>query len=74
MLKNNYMKIGKNNDNDVDIDMAQLEYGNNKCYTLSFRYLLQIDYINIDVQRLKYDNRSQKTKQNKISLWQINFF
>ena len=74
MLKNNYMKIGKKNDNDVDVDMAQLEHGNNKCYALSFRYLLQIDYINIDVQRLKYDNRSQKTKQNKISLWQINFF
>ena len=32
-VKNNYRKIGKKKDNDVDVDMAQLEYINNKCYT-----------------------------------------
>ena len=30
MLKKNYRKIGKKNDNDVDADVAQLERSNNK--------------------------------------------
>ena len=32
-VKNNYRKIGKKKDNDVDVDMTQLECSNNKCYT-----------------------------------------
>ena len=32
MLKNNYRKIRKKNDNDVDADVAQHEHSNIKCY------------------------------------------
>ena len=32
MLKNNYRKIGKKNDNDADTDVAQREYSNIKHY------------------------------------------
>ena len=39
MLKKNYRKIGKKNDNDVDADVAQLERNNNTCYTSTFRYI-----------------------------------
>ena len=35
----------KENDNDVDADVAQLERSNNKCYVSAFRYI----YIYIDV-------------------------
>ena len=48
MLKKNYRKIGKKNDNDVDADVAQLEWSNNKCYALAFRYIyiyIYIDYL-----------------------------
>ena len=38
-VKNNYRKIGKKNDNDVDADVAQLERSNNKCYASTFRYV-----------------------------------
>ena len=44
MLKKYYKKIGKKQDNDVDVDIAQLERSNNKCYTLVFKYI----YIYID--------------------------
>ena len=30
MLKNNYRKIGKKNNNDVDVDVTQREYSNIK--------------------------------------------
>ena len=36
MLKNNYRKIEKKNDNDMDVDVAQCEHSNIKCYTSSF--------------------------------------
>ena len=36
-VKTNYGKIEKKNDNDVDADVVQLEYSNNKGYTLAFR-------------------------------------
>ena len=39
MLKKNYRKIGKKNDNDVDADVVQLEWSNNKCYASAFRYI-----------------------------------
>ena len=29
----------KENDNEVDTDVAQLERSNNKCYALAFRYI-----------------------------------
>ena len=32
MLKKNYKKIGKKKDNVVDVNLAQLEHSNNKCY------------------------------------------
>ena len=34
-FKNNYRKIGKKKDNDVDVDMTQLECSNNKCCILA---------------------------------------
>ena len=36
MLKNNYRKIGKKNDHDVDADMAQREHSNIKRYVSNF--------------------------------------
>ena len=36
MLKNNYKKIRKKNDNDVDADVTRCEYSNIKCYVLVF--------------------------------------
>ena len=36
MLKNNYRKIRKKNDNDVDADVTRREYNNVKCYVLAF--------------------------------------
>ena len=39
MLKKNYRKIEKQNDNDVDADVTQLEHNNNKCYASTFRYI-----------------------------------
>ena len=39
MLKKNYRKIGKKNDNNVDADMVQLERSNNKYYISAFRYI-----------------------------------
>ena len=47
MLKNNYRKIGKKNDNGVDTDVTQLECNNNKCYALVFRYTYTYTYIYI---------------------------
>ena len=32
MLKENYRKIGKKKDNNMDANMAQLKRNNNKCY------------------------------------------
>ena len=32
MLKKNYRKIEKKNDNDMDANVAQLKRSNNKCY------------------------------------------
>ena len=45
MLKNNYRKIGKKNDNGVDTDVTQLECNNNKCYASVFRYTYTYIYI-----------------------------
>ena len=39
MLKNNYRKIEKKKDNDVDANMAQLEHSNDKYYASAFRYI-----------------------------------
>ena len=39
MLKKNYRKIGKKNDNNMDANVAQLEHSNNKCYISAFRYM-----------------------------------
>ena len=39
MLKKNYRKIGKKNDNNVDADVVQLERSNNKYYISAFRYI-----------------------------------
>ena len=39
MLKKNYRKIEKQNDNDVEADVAQLKHNNNKCYASTFRYI-----------------------------------
>ena len=50
MLKKNYRKIGKKNDNDVDANLAQLKCSNNKCYASTFRYI----YICIDRLNLFY--------------------
>ena len=38
-IRNNYRKIGKKKDNDVDANVAQLECSNNKCYALTFIYI-----------------------------------
>ena len=38
-VKKNYKKIEKKKDNNVDTDVAQLEYNNNKYYTLAFKYI-----------------------------------
>ena len=37
MLKNNYRKIKKKKDNDVDADVTQYEQSNIKRYTSTFR-------------------------------------
>ena len=39
IVKNNFRKIGKKKDNDVDVDIVQLERNNNKCYTSVFKYI-----------------------------------
>ena len=39
MLKKNYRKIGKKNDNNVDADVVQLKRSNNKYYISAFRYI-----------------------------------
>ena len=39
MSKNYNKKIRKKQDNDVDADVAQLEWSNNKCYASTFRYI-----------------------------------
>ena len=39
MLKKNYRKIEKKNDNDMDADVAQPKPSNNKCYVSVFRYI-----------------------------------
>ena len=44
-VKKNYKKIEKKKDNNVDNDVAQLEYNNNKYYILTFKYI----YIYIDI-------------------------
>ena len=44
MLKKNYRKIGKKNDNNMDANVAQLERSNNKCYASTFRYI-EIDWL-----------------------------
>ena len=38
-VKNNYRKIGKKNNNDVNVDVTQLERSNNKCFASAFRYI-----------------------------------
>ena len=37
MLKTIIGKLGEKKDNDVDVDVAQLEPNNNKCYASAFR-------------------------------------
>ena len=37
MLKTIIGKLGEKKDNDVDVDVAQLEPSNNKCYASAFR-------------------------------------
>ena len=36
MLKNNYWKVGKKNDNDVNANVTQHKHNNIKCYALTF--------------------------------------
>ena len=36
MLKNNYRKIGKKKDYDIDADIAQRKHNNIKCYVSTF--------------------------------------
>ena len=38
MLKTIIRKLERKKDNDMDIDVAQLECNNNKCYVSAFRY------------------------------------
>ena len=38
-IKNSYNKLERKKDNDMDIDVAQLECSNNKCYVSAFRYI-----------------------------------
>ena len=38
-VKNNYRKIKKIKDNDVDADVTQLKRSNNKCYASTFKYI-----------------------------------
>ena len=38
-VKNNYRKIEKKKNNNVDIDVAQLERNNNKWYTSIYIYI-----------------------------------
>ena len=44
-VKNNYRKIEKEKDNDVDIDVVQLECSNNKYYASAFRDIYIYIYI-----------------------------
>ena len=39
MLKTIIRKLERKKDNDMDIDVAQLECNNNKCYISAFRYI-----------------------------------
>ena len=39
MLKKNYRKIEKKNDNDMNANVVQLKRSNNKCYVSAFRYI-----------------------------------
>ena len=41
-VKNNYKKIGKKRNNDMDAEVAQLERSKNKCYTSAFRYIYRL--------------------------------
>ena len=43
MLKKNYRKIEKKNDNDMDANVAQLKRSNNKCYVSAFRYIYRCE-------------------------------
>ena len=38
-MLNNYRKIEKKKDNDIDANVGQLERSNNKYYTSVFRYI-----------------------------------
>ena len=38
-IRNNYRKIGKEKDNDVDANITQLEHNNNKYGVLAFIYI-----------------------------------
>ena len=40
-MLNNYRKIEKKKDNDIDANVAQLERSNNKYYASVFRYILR---------------------------------
>ena len=40
-MLNNYRKIEKKKDNDIDANVAQLERSNNKYYAPVFRYILR---------------------------------
>ena len=49
MLKNNYRKIEKKKDNDMDADVAQCEHSNIKRYASTFSNILinhAINYLN----------------------------
>ena len=56
MLKKNYRKIGKKNDNGVDTDVTQLECNNNKCYASVFRYIYIYIYRLVSDLRVACDN------------------
>ena len=44
-VKNNYRKIKKKQDNDVNADLAQQEHSNNKCYVSTYIYIYIYIYI-----------------------------
>ena len=52
-VKNNYRKIKKKQDNDVNADLAQQGCSNNKCYTSAFIYIYIYICVCVCVQKPK---------------------
>ena len=54
MLKENYRKIGKKKDNDMDANVAQLKRNNNKCYVSTLMCVCVCWYDNLLLDSVKY--------------------